>query len=113
MFSPFEYEQKELSYMKIHQQIKKLVFSPPQLGGAMFRGVKKGFPVGVKIQPAVFGLMDPLSPHFNHKIPFLKEIQRKNTVYHTTWTIDTISTESQTQKRADLVLVYCISYFGE
>ena len=59
MFSPLEYEQNELSYMKIHQQIKKLVFSPPQLGGAMFTGVKKGFPVGVKIQPAVFGLMDP------------------------------------------------------
>ena len=36
MFSPLNYEENELSYMKIHQQIKKLVFLPylPLLAGS-------------------------------------------------------------------------------
>ena len=43
--------------MKIHQQIKELAFSPPWPAGAMFRGVKIGVPVGVKIKPQSYGLL--------------------------------------------------------
>ena len=57
MFFLSKYEQNELSYMKIHQQIKKLAFSPPRPGGAMFKGVKRGVPVGVKIEPRFYGLL--------------------------------------------------------
>ena len=59
MFFLSKYEQNELSYMKIHQQTKKLAFSPLRPGGVMFRGVKKGVPVGGKMEPLVYALMDP------------------------------------------------------
>ena len=42
MFSPLKYEQNELSYMKFHQQIRKLVCSPPRPGAPFCEGVEKG-----------------------------------------------------------------------
>ena len=59
MFFSLKYEQNELSYMKICQQIRKLVFSPPRPGVAFLQGVKKGVPVVLKIEPQFHGLMDP------------------------------------------------------
>ena len=58
MFLSSKYEQNEVSYIKIHQQTKKLAFSPPQPGGAVIRGVKNGVPVGGKMSPTWYGLMD-------------------------------------------------------
>ena len=55
MFLSSKYEQNEVSYIKIHQQTKKLAFSPPQPGGVMIGGVKNGVPVGGKMSPTWYG----------------------------------------------------------
>ena len=46
--------------MKIHQQIRKLVFSPPRPGDDVLQGVKKGLGGGSKkIAPSFLSYLGP------------------------------------------------------
>ena len=63
VFLYLKYEQNELSYMKIRQQIKKLVFLPSKPGGVMFKGVKKRFLHEGFLRIRFLWLLGPCRPH--------------------------------------------------
>ena len=60
-----KYEQNELSYMEIHQQIKKLEFLSNCRQGASNLGGKNGAPLGVKILKLILRLNGP--PNYQYK----------------------------------------------